>query len=146
MIEDLDEQLLVALVSARNKVYRMIDRAMRTEGVTAVQFSVLELLDRSGCPLRVGDLGDNVLGSSGNLPLVVRHLSDAGHVVTSTDEKDRRVRMVAITQSGHEIVVHVKAKHATCLQNLFKTMSTDEKVTMIGLLGKVLEVDENVPR
>jgi DNA-binding MarR family transcriptional regulator len=141
MIESLDEQLLVALVSARNRVYRLIDSTMRKEGVTAVQFSVLELLDRTGVALKVGDLRDNMLGATGNLPLVVRHLSEAGHVVTSMDDKDRRVRMVAITQSGHEIVVHVKEKHMTCLQSLFKTMSHDEKVMMLDLLGKVLEVD-----
>jgi DNA-binding MarR family transcriptional regulator len=141
MIESLDEQLLEALVSARNRVYRLIDSTMRKEGVTAVQFSVLELLDRTGEALKVGDLRDNMLGATGNLPLVVRHLSEAGHVVTSMDDKDRRVRMVAITQSGHEVVVHVKEKHMTCLQSLFKTMSHDEKVMMIDLLGKVLEVD-----
>ena len=124
--------------------FRRADRAMRcleeaasrAHGLTIAQFGVLETLYRKGT-LRVSDLLDVMLMTSGNMTVVLRNMERDGLVSIASSPDDRRARLVSITDSGAELIARVLPEHARNLERIFSPLAQDEQEQLVGLLRKL---------
>lgn len=69
--------------------------------LTPTQFSVLETLYSKG-DLRIQNLIDSILATSGNMTVVIRNMVRDGWIKRETDPDDRRACIVSLTEKGRK--------------------------------------------
>jgi MarR family 2-MHQ and catechol resistance regulon transcriptional repressor len=105
-------------------------------GLCASDFGVLESLLHKG-PLPVNVLGKKLLLTSGSITTAVDRLVKRGLVARSDDARDRRVRLVALTDAGQELIETAFAHHAADLDNVVSVLTRDERTRLMALLRKL---------
>ena len=78
--------------------------------LTPTQFSVLETLYSKG-DLRIQDLIDSILATSGNMTVVIRNMVRDGWITRETDPEDRRAYLVSITDAGRQKIEEALPDH-----------------------------------
>ncbi len=105
-------------------------------GLGDSDFRVLEVLLHKG-PLPVNTIGPIVDLTPGSISIAVDRLVAKGLVswVESTD--DRRVRIVALTSRGKDLIVPAFRKHSGQMRKVFSELSPEELRSLEGALKKV---------
>lgn len=109
---------------------------IRTFGLTAPQFGVLETLGHLG-PMLTGELGRKRLVSGGNVTVVVDNLIKQGLVERRVCAEDRRQIYVQLTAKGRRVFEKIFPRHATFVTSLAAVLSEDEQAELARLLKKL---------
>lgn len=115
----------IKLSRATDVVNARINHHLQEYNLTSSQFGVLEALYHLG-PLPVGQLGEKILRSSGNMTLVVDNLVKRGLVTRHRREDDRRCIDVALTVAGRDLIASVLPAHVDGVVAAFDALSADE--------------------
>jgi len=89
---------------AARQVTRHYDRSLAPAGITANDYSILARLDREG-PLTLGTLAARLAMNRTTVSREVGPLIRAGLIEASSDERDRRKRVLSLTPAGLELVL-----------------------------------------
>lgn len=135
-----NQTLSLKLFVVLSKAYKVaMDRAvkdMKRNGLSAAEFSVLELLYHKGrTPLQ--PIGDKILVTSGSITYTVDKLERKGYLKRVEHPEDRRVTYAEITEAGSALFDQIFPSHATLVEKLMDGVSPEEKQTMITLLKKL---------
>ncbi len=91
-MSELTNQAVKAMVVMR-KAFRTIDTTVsetfKADGLTPTQFSVLDVLYSKG-PMKIGELLESILATSGNMTVVIRNMEKKGWVTRTTSPKSRK--------------------------------------------------------
>ena len=99
-------------------------------------FRVLEVLLHKG-PLPVNTIGPIVDLTPGSISIAVDRLFAKGLVSRVESAEDRRVRMVALTSRGRDLIVPAFRKHAGQMRRVFSELSPEELNGLEMALKKV---------
>jgi len=88
-------------------------------------FGVLELLLNKG-PLPVNTIGPIVDLTPGSISIAVDRLFAKGLVTRVESTEDRRVRIVALTPRGKDLIVSEFRKHSGQMKRVFSELSAEE--------------------
>ena len=80
---------LVIFRRASNAISRQEVQTIKKHNLTVAQFGVMEALYNKG-NLRIQDLIDKLLSTSGNMTVVIRNMIRDGYIFKVADEKDKR--------------------------------------------------------
>jgi len=149
---ELANRLFFRLYQCANMMHKTGSRAVEAEGLTTQQWAVLGALSRdsSGAGVSIGDLARYLMVSRQNLSGLIRRMERDGHVAVVTDGRDRRSRLVTMTDSGRH-VWHVLAqpKIRDYYAQVLADFSTDDVTHTLHYLLKMLEnmkrVDARAP-
>jgi MarR family 2-MHQ and catechol resistance regulon transcriptional repressor len=123
-----------------NKAFQAISRhaaaGIRQEGLGDSDFRVLEVLLHKG-PLPVNTIGPKVYLTPGSISVAVDRLHSKGLVSRVESAEDRRIRVVALTPRGKELIVPVFRKHAAAMGKVFSELSPEELQQLERILEKV---------
>ncbi len=114
---------------------RTLDIA-RTYGLSFSQFMVLEALFSKG-DLSIGQVRDMILSSVGTISLVVKNLEKMGYVKRKTDENDKRVSILSLTDEGRAVIEKVIPENEAMIYDYMKDLSEEETATLLSLLKKL---------
>lgn len=103
--------------------------------LTPTQFSVLETLYSKG-DLRIQDLIDSILATSGNMTVVIRNMVRDGWITRETDPEDRRAYLVSITDAGRKKIEEALPDHIKNIQRLMQVFNSGEQAELQELLKK----------
>ena len=103
--------------------------------LTPTQFSVLETLYSKG-DLRIQDLIDSILATSGNMTVVIRNMVRDGWITRETDPEDRRAYVVSITDAGRKKIEEALPDHIKNIQRLMQVFNSGEQAELTELLKK----------
>ena len=103
--------------------------------LTPTQFSVLETLYSKG-DLRIQDLIDSILATSGNMTVVIRNMVRDGWITRETDPEDRRAYLVSITDAGRQKIEEALPDHIKNIQRLMQVFNSNEQAELQELLKK----------
>lgn len=102
---DLGNRMFFRLYQCANMLHKTGSRAVEAEGLTTQQWAVLGALSRpkveSG--VSVGDLARYLMVSRQNLAGVIGRMERDGHVAVAADTRDRRSRIVTMTEDGRRV-------------------------------------------
>lgn len=91
-MSELTNQAVKAMVVMR-KAFRTIDTTVsetfKADGLTPTQLSVLDVLYSKG-PMKIGELLESILATSGNMTVVIRNMEKKGWVTRTTSPKSRK--------------------------------------------------------
>jgi MarR family 2-MHQ and catechol resistance regulon transcriptional repressor len=94
-------------------------------GLGLTDFGVLEVLLHKG-PLPVNTIGPIVDLTPGSISIAIDRLFAKGLVSRVESPEDRRVRIVALTPRGKDLIVAAFRKHSGGMKRLFSELSPEE--------------------
>ncbi|MCW5672583.1 MAG: MarR family transcriptional regulator [Hydrogenophaga sp.] len=108
---ELANRVFFRLYQCANMLHKTGSRAVEAEGLTTQQWAVLGALSREKAEggLSIGDLAKYLMVSRQNLSGLIGRMERDGHVAIAPDGRDRRSRLVTMTDSGRH-VWHVLAR------------------------------------
>lgn len=126
----------IKLARAAESVGRRVNDHLLDVNLTTSQFGVLEALYHRG-PLTVGQLGEKILKSSGNMTLVIDNLEKRGLVRRERRPDDRRSIVVHLTAAGREQVEQLLPGHVAGIVAAFGVLTGAEQEMLAGLCRKL---------
>lgn len=103
--------------------------------MTPTQFSVLETLYSKG-NLRIQDLIDKMLATSGNMTVVIKNMIRDGWIFRTCDPSDRRSFLVGLTPEGRSKIEAVLPEHIQNIQQGLRILTEQDKEDLIRILKK----------
>ena len=109
-------------------------------GLQAGEFDVLATLRRSGEPFTLSptQLYEAAMISSGGMTDRLDGLERAGLVVRRPDPKDRRGKMIVLTDPGKRLIDEAIGRHVANEERLLLSLTQAEQETLNALLKKLI--------
>lgn len=126
---------LVIFRRANNAIGRQEIETIKKHNLTVCQFGVLEALYNKG-DLRIQDLIDKLLSTSGNMTVVIRNMIRDGYIVKVPDSKDRRASLISLTPLGRETIEKILPEHYENVGRIFSVLTPEEQETLTTILKK----------
>ena len=104
-------------------------------GISDTDFRVLEALLHKG-PLPVNTIGPKVHLTPGSISVAVDRLLEKGLVSRVENPDDRRVRIVALTKTGKDLIVPIFRKHSAEIGRVFADANPKEIRILENFLKK----------
>ncbi len=102
---EMANRLFFRLYQCANMLHKTGSRAVEAEGLTTQQWAVLGALSRDKAEpgMSIGDLARYLMVSRQNLSGLIGRMERDGHVAVAPDGRDRRSRVVTMTDSGRHV-------------------------------------------
>lgn len=132
----LDMKILIGLHRNVNALDKKTSKIAAEYHLTFSQFMVLEALYSKG-DMSVGEVRDRILSSVGTIPVIVNNLVKMNYIERLSDEKDRRLCILHLTEAGREIISKIAPKNATMIEESMKVLKQEEQEELVYLLKKI---------
>ena len=119
------DQVWLVMMKAMRALTRYATAGIEETGLGLSDFGVLELLLNKG-PLPVNAIGPIVDLTPGSISIAVDRLFAKGLVSRVESTEDRRVRIVALTPRGKDLIVSAFRKHSAQMKRVFSELSAEE--------------------
>ena len=126
---------LVVFTRAENKIHKIEYETIKKSGLTTAQFGVLEALYNIG-DLRICELIEKILTTSGNITVVIKNLEKDGLVRKYSDPLDKRATIISITDKGKNIIEEILPEHIINISKIFDILTDEEKNQLKRILKK----------
>ena len=128
--------ILIGLHRNVNELDRLTAKLARDYQLTFSQFMVLEALYSKG-DMSVGQVRERILSSVGTIPLIVNNLAKQNYIERRSDEKDRRVCMLHLTEKGYEVIHKIAPENEAMISERMNVLTSREKEQLVYLLKKL---------
>ena len=115
----------LVMMKAMRALTRYAAAGIEETGLGLSDFGVLEVLLNKG-PLPVNTIGPIVDLTPGSISIAVDRLFAKGLVTRVESTEDRRVRIIALTPRGKDLIVPAFRKHSGQMKRVFSELSTEE--------------------
>src|ERR1700686_3816683 len=130
------DHVWLVMMKAMRALTRYAAAGIEETGLGLSDFGVLEVLLHKG-PLPVNTMGPIVDLTPGSISIAVDRLVEKGLVSRVESAEDRRVRIVALTSRGKDLIVPAFRKHAGQMKGVFSELSPEELRAFEQALKKV---------
>ncbi|CAN0628204.1 Transcriptional activatory protein BadR [Burkholderia multivorans] len=139
---ELANRLFFRLYQCANMLHKTGTRAVEDEGLTTQQWAVLGALSRDEAAqgMGVGDLARYLMVSRQNLSGLLSRMERDGHIMTEPDGKDRRARLVKMSESGRTLwIQQATPKIHRYYETVLEDFSVDDVTHTLHYLLKLLD-------
>jgi MarR family transcriptional regulator, 2-MHQ and catechol-resistance regulon repressor len=119
------DHVWLVMMKAMRALTRYAAAGIEETGLGLSDFGVLEILLHKG-PLPVNTIGPIVDLTPGSISIAVDRLVARGLVSRVESTEDRRVRIVALTPRGKNLIVAAFQRHAAQMRRVFSELSAEE--------------------
>ena len=119
------DHVWLVMMKAMRALTRYAAAGIEETGLGLSDFGVLEVLLHKG-PLPVNTIGPTVDLTPGSISIAVDRLVVKGLVSRVEIAEDRRVRIVALTSHGKDLIVSVFRKHSGQMKRVFCELRPEE--------------------
>ena len=119
------DHVWLVMMKAMRALSRYAAAGIEETGLGLSDFGVLEVLLNKG-PLPVNTIGPIVDLTPGSISTAVDRLVAKGVVSRVESAEDRRVRIVALTPRGKDLIVSAFRKHSGQMRRVFSELSAEE--------------------
>src|SRR5580704_7615773 len=119
----------LVMLKAMRALTRYAAAGIEGTGLGDSDFRVLEVLLHKG-PLPVNTIGPIVDLTPGSISVAVDRLFAKGLVSRVESIEDRRVRIVALTPGGKELIVPAFRKHSAQMKRVFSELTAEELLVL----------------
>ena len=129
------DHVWLVMMKAMRALTRYAAAGIEETGLGLSDFGVLEILLHKG-PLPVNTIGPIVDLTPGSISTAVERLVAMGLVSRVESAEDRRVRIVALTPRGKDLIAGAFRKHSLQMNRVFSELSPEELSTLETALKK----------
>jgi MarR family transcriptional regulator, 2-MHQ and catechol-resistance regulon repressor len=119
------DHVWLVMMKAMRALTKYAAAGIEETGLGLSDFGVLEILLHKG-PLPVNTIGPIVDLTPGSISIAVERLVARGLVSRVESTEDRRVRIVALTPVGKDLVASAFRKHSGQMKKVFSELSPEE--------------------
>lgn len=119
------DHVWLVMIKAMHALTRYAVAGIEDTGLGNSDFRVLEVLLHKG-PLPVNTIGPIVNLTPGSISIAVERLVEKGLVSRVESAEDRRVRMVALTPIGKNLISVAFQKHSAQMRRVFSELGPEE--------------------
>lgn len=130
------EHVWLVMMKAMRTLTRYAAAGIEETGLGLSDFGVLEVLLHKG-PLPVNTIGPIVDLTPGSISIAVDRLFAKGLVSRVESGEDRRVRIVALTSRGRDLIAPAFREHAGQMRKVFSELSSQELRSLEVALKKI---------
>jgi MarR family 2-MHQ and catechol resistance regulon transcriptional repressor len=130
------DHVWLVMMKAMRALTRYAAAGIEDTGLGLSDFGVLEVLLHKG-PLPVNTIGPIVDLTPGSISIAVDRLVEKGLVSRIESGKDRRVRIVALTQRGRDLIASAFRQHSGQMKKVFSDLNPTELRSLGVALKKV---------
>jgi MarR family 2-MHQ and catechol resistance regulon transcriptional repressor len=130
------DHVWLVMMRAMRALTRYAAAGIEETGLGLSDFGVLEILLNKG-PLPVNAIGPIVDLTPGSISVAVDRLFAKGLVTRVESTEDRRVRIVALTPRGRDLIVSAFREHSGQMKKVFSELSLEELRGLEVTLKKV---------
>src|SRR5580700_2508971 len=130
------EHVWLVMMKAMRALTRYAAAGIEETGLGLSDFGVLEVLLHKG-PLPVNMIGPIVDLTPGSISIAVERLVAKGLVSRVESAEDRRVRIVALTPRGKDLITAAFRKHSGQMKRVFSELSAEELRALEAALKKL---------
>jgi len=130
------DHVWLVMMKAMRALTRYAAADIEETGLGLTDFGVLEVLLHKG-PLPVNTIGPIVDLTPGSISIAVDRLFAKGLVTRVESTEDRRVRIIALTPRGKDLIVPAFRKHSGQMRRVFSELSAEELHCLEVALKKV---------
>jgi len=130
------DHVWLVMMKAMRALTRYAAAGIEETGLGLSDFGVLELLLHKG-PLPVNTIGPIVDLTPGSISIAVDRLFAKGLVSRVESTEDRRIRIVALTPRGKDLIVPAFRKHSAQMRRVFSELSAEELHSLEVALKRV---------
>ena len=141
-------RLFFRLYQCANMLHKTGTKAVESEGLTTQQWAVLGALSRPDTQngMSMGDLARFLMVSRQNLSGLISRMERDGHVRSDPDGRDRRSRLVTMTESGRQVwleqaVPKIRVFYEQALEGFSNSDLTHTVHYLLKLLDNMKEID-----
>ena len=135
-LEDPDQvHVWLVLGKAFHAMAKFTMAGILESGLGDSDFRVLEVLLHKG-PLPVNVIGPKVFLTPGSISTAVDRLFSKGLVSRDENPEDRRIRLVALTETGKALISTVYRKHVEDVRQVFADFTSSELQQLERLMKK----------
>ena len=149
---ELANRIFFKLYQCANMLHKTGSRAVQDEGLTTQQWAVLGALSRPEAAqgMGVGELARYLMVSRQNLSGLITRMTRDGHIEMSTDGRDRRSRLIVMTESGRQVWMElaqpkIKAYYEQALQDFSMGDMAHTLHYFLKLLDNMEKIDQKIP-
>jgi len=139
---ELANRLFFRMYQCANMLHKTGTRAVEAEGLTTQQWAVLGALSREKARhgMSMGELARYLMVSRQNLTGVIGRMERDGHVAVVPDARDRRSRVVTMTDAGRHLwQVIAQPKIRAYYHAVLDDFSINDAAHALHYLLKILE-------
>ncbi|MEY2683449.1 MAG: hypothetical protein RJA09_593 [Pseudomonadota bacterium] len=148
----LANRIFFKLYQCANMLHKTGTRAVQDEGLTTQQWAVLGALSREGVSggMGLGELARYLMVSRQNLAGLVTRMERDGHIRVEQDARDRRSKLVVMTESGRHVWMvlaqpKIQAYYEQALVDFSVSDMTHTLHYFLKLLGNMEQIDTAQP-
>ncbi len=131
-------RLWLRLISCSTLIQNHIrQRLHSTFSTTLPRFDLMAQLDRCPEGLKMGELSQRMMVTSGNVTGITDLLEREDLVERTTDAADRRALRVKLTGAGRRVFKKMAAQHEHWIGDLFGGLRPKRKAELAELLGEL---------
>lgn len=130
------DHVWLVMMRAMRALTKYATAGIEETGLGLSDFGVLEILLNKG-PLPVNTIGPIVDLTPGSISVAVDRLFAKGLVTRVESAEDRRIRIVALTPCGRDLIVTAFRKHSGQMKRVFSELSPEELRSLEVALKKV---------
>ena len=146
---ELANRVFFRLYQCANMLHKTGTKAVESEGLTTQQWAVLGALSRENAQggMGIGELARYLMVSRQNLSGLISRMERDGHVTIAPDGRDRRSRLVTMTDSGKQVwQVLAQPKIRAYYEGVLADFSINDATHTLHYLLKMLENMERVDK
>jgi MarR family 2-MHQ and catechol resistance regulon transcriptional repressor len=130
------DHVWLVMMKAMRALTRYAAADIEETGLGLSDFAVLEVLLHKG-PLPVNTIGPIVDLTPGSISIAVDRLFGKGLVTRVESTEDRRVRIIALSPRGKDLIVPAFRRHSAQMRKVFSELSGEELQGLEVALKKV---------
>jgi MarR family transcriptional regulator, 2-MHQ and catechol-resistance regulon repressor len=130
------DHVWLVMMKAMRALTRYAAADIEETGLGLSDFATLEVLLHKG-PMPVNTIGPIVDLTPGSISIAVDRLVGKGLVSRVESAEDRRVRIVALTPRGKDLIVSAFRKHSGQMKRVFSGLGPEELRSLVVMLKKV---------
>jgi DNA-binding MarR family transcriptional regulator len=118
-------------------VYREVHGRLRESfGITLARFDLIAHLADHPNGLRMGEISNRLMVTSGNVTQLTEQLEREGLVERAADPRNQRACLVRLTGKGRTVFNSMTVEHEKWIIDIFSGLNRQEKKQLISLLSK----------
>ena len=129
----LDLKTIIVLHKAERTIRNLEAQIFKKHNLAPTQFSVLETLYSKG-ELRIQDLIDSMLATSGNMTVVIKNMERDSWISRSCDPNDRRSFLIQLTDQGQKKIEAILPEHIANIRHMTALLSQNDQEELVRLL------------
>ncbi|MCB2228640.1 MAG: MarR family transcriptional regulator [Desulfarculaceae bacterium] len=134
-----DERIMMALVRVAELFKRRSAAVFREHGLSFSQYNALRVLwSLPGGRAGLSEVGRRILVSKHNLSGIAKRLEAGGFVRRLESPQDERLRLVALTAKGRQVLLAIAEAQEANVQQMLAPYSLEEREALLRVLRDML--------